>query len=104
MPGDNILSFPQDKIVRVPSAELLEKLKSQGTKNFADGFAEEIANILMMELNEGGLDCDDEAFSKDFYFLVGSVKALIYRSFELEHPLHVVIDQAIIEEGSDDSL
>lgn len=98
---DNILSFPKDKIVRVPSAEILEKLKSQGTKNFADGFADEIGTSLFMELEGGGLDCEDDMFAKDFTFLMTSLKSLIYRSLDLEHPLHKVSDE-FSSEGTND--
>lgn len=95
---DNILSFPQDKIVRhSPSftEDMLSKMKEKGAQNFADMLVQEITTNILAELSGFGMDIEKDTFGKDFMFLTGVLSATIYRSMDLKHEFHQFIDESV---------
>lgn len=95
---DNILNFPQDKIVRhSPSftEDMLNKMKEKGAQNFADMLVQELTTNILAELSGFGLDIEKDSFGKDFMFLTGVLSATIYRSMDLNHEFHQFIDESV---------
>jgi hypothetical protein len=95
----NIIEFPKSKIVRdaVIPIEEIEKAKEKGKINYADGIVAEVALGLLQELENYGIDLNDEenGTSKDFIFLTDVLKSVIYRTMTLQHPLHSFIDENV---------
>lgn len=94
MTGNNIVEFPRHKIVRDGSlnSEAIEKLKEKSVQNFADALVEEFTETLLYELDNYGIETESALFTKDFYFLVSILSAMIYRSLNLEHDFHDFLD------------
>jgi hypothetical protein len=94
-----IVKFPESRIVREvqPNLEEIEKAKEKGKQNYADGIVSEVAAGLYAELENYGIDVDDEkqALSKDFIFLTDVLKAVVYRNMGLEHPLHSFVEDNV---------
>ena len=95
----NVFEFPKCKIVREvqPNIEEIEKAKEKGKQNFADGIVAEVATGLLGELENYGIDIEDErgAVNKDFLFLTDVLKSVIYRNMYLKHPLHDFVDENV---------
>jgi len=95
----NVFKFPESKIVReIPvNIEEVEKAKEKGKQNYADGIVAEVAAGLLVELENYGVDLEDEkgTMSKDFLFLTDVLKSVIYRNMELTHPLHSFVDDNV---------
>lgn len=95
----NVFEFPKSKIVREvpPNIEEVEKAKEKGKQKYADGIVAEVATGLLAELENYGIDLEDEkgTMSKDFLFLTDVLKSVIYRNMELSHPLHEFVDDNV---------
>lgn len=96
----NVFKFPESKIVReVPVAvEEIEKAKEKSKINYADSIVSEVCAGLYAELENYGIDVDDESgniLSKDFLFLTDVLKSVIYRNMGLTHPLHSFVDENV---------
>lgn len=95
----NVFKFPESKIVReVPiNIEEIEKAKEKGKKQYADGIVTEVAAGLLAELENYGIELDDEkgALSKDFLFMTDVLKSIVYRNMNIEHPLHNFVDENV---------
>lgn len=96
----NVIEFPKSKIVRdvpVPIEEV-EKAKEKGKQNYADSILAEVISGLAGELENYGIEVEDETgklISKDFIFLTDVLKCVIYRNMGLEHPLHKFVDENV---------
>ena len=95
----NVFKFPESKIVReVPvNIEEIEKAKEKGKQKYADGIVAEVATGLLAEMENYGIELEDDAgnMSKDFLFLTDVLKSVIYRNMELTHPLHSFVDENV---------
>lgn len=93
----NILEFPKHKIVRerLPDIEEINKLKEKGLQKFADAVTSEIVDNILEHLDNYGIDIEDNTFIKDFYFTTMILSASIYRSLNVDHPMHEYIDNNV---------
>ena len=95
----NVFEFPKNKIVREvhPNIEEVEKAKEKGKQKYADGIVAEVATGLLAELENYGIELEDEKGNtvKDFLFLTDVLKSVIYRNMEIKHPLHEFVDDNI---------
>lgn len=94
-----IVNFPTNRIVREvqPNIEEVEKAKEKGKQKYADGIVAEVATGLLAELENYGIDLENEdgKFNKDFLFLTDVLKSVIYRNMDLQHPLHEFVDENV---------
>jgi hypothetical protein len=95
----NVFKFPEHKIVReVPvNLEEVEKQKEKGKQKYADGIVGEVATGLIAELENYGVEIEDDdgSMSKDFIFLTDVLKSVIYRNMGLKHSLHNFVDDNV---------
>jgi translation initiation factor IF-2 len=93
----DIISFPKNKIVRqnTPINEDIEKIKQKGMQNFADSFLDELLANIIINFDNYGMNLEDEKFEKDFSFGYDIIKASVYRSLNLSHPLHDFLDNHV---------
>lgn len=92
-----VVEFPKHKIVREApvNSELLEKAQLRSLQNHADTIVEDLISNIAEELENEGIDIDNNQFLKDFSLTVDALRATVYRNFGLEHPLHSFIDENI---------
>lgn len=94
-----IVNFPSNRIVREvqPNNEDVEKAREKGKQNYADGIAEELAIGILAELENYGIELQNEEgkLNKDFVFLADVLKSVIYRSMNLKHSLHEFVDENV---------
>lgn len=95
--SSEIIHFPQHKIVReVPvNNEVLQQAKAKSVTNFADAITDEIAENIMSDLQNCGIDTETEVFIRDMSFTIATMRAAIYRSLSVEHSLHQFIDNCV---------
>jgi hypothetical protein len=103
----NVFKFPEHKIVReVPvNIEEIEAAKEKGKQKYADSIVAEVATGLLAELENYGIDLEDEKgkMSKDFLFLTDVLKSVVYRNMDLKHSLHEFVDENVaIFDNEDD--
>jgi hypothetical protein len=95
----NVFKFPESKIVReIPvNVEEVEKVKEKGKQKYADGIVAEVATGLLGELENYGVELEDDEgnVSKDFIFLTDVLKSVIYRTMGLKHSLHEFVDENV---------
>lgn len=104
--SDNIVEFPKSKIIRDSSlnSEVINKMKEKSTQNFADDLTQELTTMLLNELDNYGVDIEDEQFTKDFYYLVSILSAMIYRTVDLEHEFHDFLDNNVTVRVADSAV
>lgn len=92
----DIIQFPSEKIVRnnPPDPEILETTKRRAILQFAENIVEEIMQEIEGYILSYGLEEKDET-AKDKIYLLETVRATIYRSLDIEHPLHEHIIKAV---------
>lgn len=95
----NVFEFPKSKIVREvpPNVEEIEKAREKGKQKYADGIVAEVATGLLGELENYGIELEDEKgnMSKDFLFLTDVLKSVIYRNMDIKHSLHDFVDENV---------
>lgn len=98
MSNDKVVQFPKSKIVREAPVdiEVLEKTKEKGIQNFADNIVDDVIGFIIGDLENYGVDIDQEQFIKDFSLTADSLRATVYRSFQLSHGLHEFIDNNVV--------
>lgn len=103
----NILEFPKHKIFRerLPDIEEITKLKEKGLQKFADAVVADIVDNILEQLDNYGIDIEDEIFIKDFYFTTMILGASVYRSLNIEHFMHEYIDKnvQVLEKPEEDA-
>lgn len=96
MTDNNIVQFPKDKIVREGiNVEEVKKAQEKSLKNYADSVIEEVTNALISEIDNQGLDKEDEKFIRDFNFALAILSASVYRSLKVPHDLHSFLDECV---------
>jgi hypothetical protein len=92
-----IVEFPKHKIVReIPANEdAVNQAKIKGKIKYADGIVDDMVDLMIEELENQGIDVENEFFLKDFSLTVDALRATIYRQFNIEHGLHNFIDENV---------
>jgi uncharacterized FlaG/YvyC family protein len=92
-----IVEFPKHKIVReIPTNEgAVEQAKIKGKINYAENIVEDLVDIIVEELENQGIDVENEFFLRDFSLTVDALRATLYRQFNVEHGLHNFIDENV---------
>jgi hypothetical protein len=95
--SDKIVAFPKHKIVReVPAnVEEIEKAKERSTQNFAEDIMEDLISNIYAELENYGLNVDNEHFEKDFSFAADALRSTIYRTLGIKHPMQEFIETSV---------
>lgn len=94
----NVIEFPKSKIVRDVAPfddEEITKAKEKCRQRYADDMIEDFSAGMYEELEDCGLDTETLEFQKDFVYLTDTLRALIYRTMGIEHPLHSHIDERV---------
>ena len=102
-----IVKFPESRIVREvpPNIEEIAKAKEKGLQKHAETIVEDLILNILDAMENYGIDTETDNFQRDFSFAADAMRASIYRSFNIEHPLHTFVDtnvQIVKAENMDD--
>jgi hypothetical protein len=97
---ENVLEFPRNRIVREHAEitlndETIVEVKERSRKSYADGISDDLIDVLLEEMENFGIDTDQDSFVKDFSMTVDVLRATIYRTFGVDHHLHLYIDKNV---------
>lgn len=89
-----IVKFPTNRIIREvpPNIEEINKAKEKSLQKHAETIVEDLVLSIIDAIENYGIDSEIEAFERDFSFVADGLRATIYRSFNIDHPLHSFID------------
>lgn len=99
MTDADIIHFPSSRIVREnpPDPEILQKSKERAIMQFGEQIVSEIMQKVEEYCLSYGLEDKEETF-KDKIYLLEIVRAMVYRTLELEHPMHSFIEKTVQKE------
>jgi len=89
-----IVKFPTNRIVREvpPNIEEIEKAKEKSLQKHAEAIVEDLVLNIMDALENYGIETESDQFEQDFTFAADALRATVYRTFKIEHPLHSFVD------------
>lgn len=100
---DNIVQFPKSKIVR-QNHEQTKAAKEKSKKKFANELLQELIDNVLMDLDNYGVDIQNEEFTRDFVFFSAALTSMIYRSQDLNHPFQKFMEDNVVLEDIDESM
>ena len=97
----DIISFPPDRITRLPSvdnlsAEERKALILEEKKATIEGSLEYVAIESLGLISRLGFDITQENYVKDVTLMVDVFRSLLYRSIGIHHPIHDYVDKKYI--------
>lgn len=102
---NKVIEFPKNKVVREVPEEIHLERQAKADMKQADAIVDEIAGIMLTELDNYYVDINQKQFAKDIILVVDALKAAVYRSYGIDHHLHAFIDDNVkLIEGDIDSL
>lgn len=100
-----VIEFPKSKVVREVPEEIHRERQAKADMKQADAIVDEIAGIMLTELDNYYVDINQKQFAKDIILVVDALKAAVYRSYGIDHHLHPFIDDNVkLIEGDLESL
>jgi len=95
---DNIILFPKQK-KEAPERKLSDKEMKIAMEAQARLFAQQLKDVaiddLFTLLDKNSLDTDNVNMQKDLAFIADAIKGLIYREFNIKHPMQVIVDNSV---------
>lgn len=103
MSDDKIIQFPLDKIANVDKVGPVDRLTERAakknverqTKEFIEGNIDELAIGMLQKFVDMGIRSNKETFTKDLAMIIESVRGLLYRDFNLKHPMQSLVDKTV---------
>lgn len=92
---EKVIEFPKNKVVRDVPEEHLRARQAKADQKLADTIVDEVAGLMITELDNCFVEVTDKQFAKDIILVVDALKAAVYRSFGIDHHLHNFIDDNI---------
>ena len=100
-----VIEFPKNKVVREVPEEIHIERQAKADMKQADAIVDEIAGIMLTELDNYYVDINQKQFAKDIILVVDALKAAVYRSYGIDHHLHAFIDDNVkLIEGDIDGM
>lgn len=99
----NVIQFPKSKNNTPP--QTIEEMVADIDRLRRD-HADEIANSMIPQLigmyMSNGVDVDQHEYIKDVSMIVESMKSLLYKYFDIDHPFHDMIESVFEFSYNDD--
>ena len=95
--NEMIVSFPPDRIVRMPVPKNAEEIIKKTQKNHINRLVEDQANLLASRLSMSGVDISSEDFQRQFALSIECLRASIYGTVGLTHPMQKPMAEMIKE-------
>lgn len=91
-----IIVFPKSKIVRIIPDKTEQENAAKYHRRNAERFVSYLCENILGEISEiEEIDVKQMHFQKDFSYTIEVLRATIYRSFGLEHPLQEYLDKNV---------
>ena len=90
-----LLRFPANRIVHTkPKEPELTEEESQKIKveKFIEHVVEQLSMDIINVLQDNVVDMKSDIFLKDISIIIEGIKGLLYRDFDIKHPMHDVTD------------
>ena len=90
-----LLRFPANRIVHTkPQEPELTEEESQKIKveKFIEQIVEQLSMDIINVLQDNVVDMQSDIFLKDISIIIEGIKGLLYRDFDIKHPMHDVTD------------
>jgi hypothetical protein len=102
----NVVRFPVERQNAPPqSIEEMQDSISIMRKEHVDNLMDMMIPSVLMLFETNGMDVETEAYMKDSALVIESIKALMYKYYNLEHPLNFIADTCFdIKMNADDSV
>ena len=95
---ENVILFPENKIAK-PQVEVdpkaQAKMRDYQAAKFVETATDEIGLDLIRRFVQMGLDTKQDVFTKDLAMSMDAVRGLLYRQFNIAHPIQKVVDHAV---------
>jgi hypothetical protein len=100
---DNVIQFPKAKLNTPPQSleEMvadIDRLRRDTADEIAGNMIPQIIGLFMAN----GIDVDQHEYIKDVSMIVESSKSLLYKYYNIEHPLHEMIESVFEFNYNDD--
>jgi len=92
---DKVIEFPKSKVVREVPEEIHKERQAKADMKQADTIVDEVAGLMITELDNYFVDVTNKQFGKDIILVVDALKAAVYRSYGIDHHLHPFIDENV---------
>ena len=91
---NNVIIFPTEKRRKINKTppKVAEKVRQHQTRLFVEDLIDAVAIPMVKSFADAAVDCKKDTFIKDLSFTIESIKSLLYRDFELKHPMQNVVD------------
>jgi hypothetical protein len=73
--------------------DVIEQAKEKSIQKFADTITDGIIVNTLVELETVGIEIDNDQFHRDYCLAINFLRASIYRTLELDHPVHSLIEE-----------
>lgn len=90
-----VVSFPPEKIVRVPTPESMNDAVIIAQKNYLNFLVDENATILISRLAMAGIDISSDEFQKFYALTVECLRSSVYRTMNFHHSLQIPMKDII---------
>ena len=91
---NNVIIFPTEKRRKINTTppKVAEKVRQHQTRLFVEDLIDTVAIPMVKSFADAAVDCKKDTFIKDLSFIIESIKSLLYRDFDLKHPMQNVVD------------
>ena len=93
----NLVLFPSDRIVRVKLPESTQEAIQKTQKTHINQIIEEQADSIASRLAMSGVDISSDDFQKAFALSIECLRASVYATVGLHHPMHRPMKEMIEE-------
>ena len=92
---NNVIIFPTEKRRKINKTppKVAEKVRQHQTRLFVEDLIDAVAIPMVKSFADAAVDCKKDTFIKDLSFTIEAIKSLLYRDFELKHPMQNVVDR-----------
>jgi hypothetical protein len=94
---EKVILFPTERIVNREKAKkdskAGEKVRQDRTKEFVETNVDDIAMDILRRFIEMSMKTEKPEFTKDFGLLVDMMRGMIYRDFNIDHPIQQLSDK-----------
>ena len=89
----NVVQFPKERLAAPPqSIEEMQDSISTMRKEHVDNLMDMMIPSVLNLFETNGMDVENDVYVKDSALVIESIKALMYKYYNLEHPLNFIAE------------
>lgn len=90
--SNNVVKFPENRVIRPTNIPNFNEDVEEHKIKYIDVILSRHMQALYNKLSFEGINTENEQFYKDYSFVVESLRAALYRSVGITHPIHQFVD------------